>query len=190
MLALPHGRRGDRRYRPVATDLHHGMSWQEGRKMGCHGDRTHARTAAAMRNRKRLVQVEMADIRADCRRARQPDLRVHVGAVHVHLTAVLRARSRRSRGCPPRTPRRWTDRSPSARPASRDAAPLWREDRRAECSPGCRRPRRQPVDQPSSRSPDSSRARTTESAPPSVAAPPIAVIGPDRHQAGEFTLRS
>ena len=67
----------------------------------------------------RLVQVQVADVGADRGRARQADLRVHVGAVHVHLAAVLRARSRRCPGCSPRRRRASTDRSPSARPAAR-----------------------------------------------------------------------
>ena len=54
-----------------------------------HADRPHARAAAAVRNAERLVQVDVADVGADRRRAREPDLRVHVGAVHVHLAAVL-----------------------------------------------------------------------------------------------------
>ena len=52
-------------------------------------DGTHPRTAAAVRDAERLVQVQVTDVSADIRRAAQPDLRVHVGAVHVHLAAVL-----------------------------------------------------------------------------------------------------
>ncbi len=52
-------------------------------------NRPHPGAAAAVRNRKRLVQVEVADVGADCRRAREPDLRVEVRAVHVDLAAVL-----------------------------------------------------------------------------------------------------
>ena len=43
----------------------------------------------AMRNAERLVQVQVAHIRADPGRAGQPHLRVHVGAVHVDLPAGL-----------------------------------------------------------------------------------------------------
>ena len=61
-------------------------------------DRAHARAAAAVRDAEGLVQVEVADVGADSRPGRQrPDLRVHVGAVHVDLAAVLvddRGRSR------------------------------------------------------------------------------------------------
>ena len=35
------------------------------------------------------MQVEVTDVRADRRGTRQPDLSIHVGAVHVYLTAVL-----------------------------------------------------------------------------------------------------
>ena len=59
------------------------------REMFGHGDRPHSGSPATVWNRKGLVQVEMADVRADRRRARQPDLRVHVRAVHVDLAAVL-----------------------------------------------------------------------------------------------------
>ena len=51
-------------------------------------DRSHARAAAAMRNAEGLVQVEMADIGAVIAGPRQPDLRVHVGAVEIDLSAV------------------------------------------------------------------------------------------------------
>ena len=52
-----------------------------------HADRPHAGASPAMRNRKRLVQIQMANVRADRCRAGEPDLRVHVCAIHVHLTA-------------------------------------------------------------------------------------------------------
>ena len=35
------------------------------------------------------MQVEVADVGADVAGAAEADLRVHVGAVHVHLAAVL-----------------------------------------------------------------------------------------------------
>ena len=41
-----------------------------------------------MRNAKRLVQIQMADIRAVITRATETDLRVHVCTVHVNLAAV------------------------------------------------------------------------------------------------------
>ena len=51
-------------------------------------DRSHAGTAAAMRNAEGLVQVEMADIGAVVAGPRQPDLRVQVGAVEIDLSAM------------------------------------------------------------------------------------------------------
>mmetsp|Transcript_75959 Transcript_75959/g.183660 ORF Transcript_75959/g.183660 Transcript_75959/m.183660 type:complete len:504 (-) Transcript_75959:911-2422(-) len=54
-----------------------------------HADRPHPRPAAAVRDAKRLVQVKVADVGADEPRRGEPDLRVHVRAVHVHLAAAL-----------------------------------------------------------------------------------------------------
>src|SRR5581483_7314612 len=51
-------------------------------------DRAHAGTAAAMWNAKGLVQVEMADIGAVIARARQTDLRIHVGTIKVNLATM------------------------------------------------------------------------------------------------------
>ena len=90
MLALPHGaaetawNRASRRRRATS-----GWPGRIRRQVRRDADRPHARAAAAVRNRERLVQIQVADVGADRRRARQPDLRVHVGAVHVHLPAVL-----------------------------------------------------------------------------------------------------
>ena len=53
-----------------------------------HADRSHARAAAAVRNAESLVQIQMANIRADVARPAKADLRVHVRAVHVNLAAV------------------------------------------------------------------------------------------------------
>ena len=89
MLALPHGAAEIAGNRLVAADLHDRVPRQIRREVRRHGDRPHARAAAAVRNRERLVQVQVADVGADRRRARQPDLRVHVRAVHVDLPAVL-----------------------------------------------------------------------------------------------------
>ena len=62
-----------------------------------HADRADAGTAAAVRNAKGLVQIEMANIRADVARPAKADLRVHVRAIHVNLAAVLDGRCRRFR---------------------------------------------------------------------------------------------
>jgi len=52
------------------------------------GYRADPRSAAAMRNTESLVQVQMADIGADFRRAAYSDLCIHVRAIHVNLSAV------------------------------------------------------------------------------------------------------
>ena len=52
-------------------------------------DRPHSWPAAAVRDAERLVQVQVADIRADLARRSQADLRVHVRAIHVDLSAEL-----------------------------------------------------------------------------------------------------
>ena len=46
------------------------------------------RPATSVRYREGLVQVQMADVSANGCRTGQPDLRVHVRSVHVHLAAV------------------------------------------------------------------------------------------------------
>ena len=51
-------------------------------------DRAHARAAAAMRDAEGLVQIEMADVGAVIAGPRQADLRVHVGAVEIDLSAM------------------------------------------------------------------------------------------------------
>ncbi len=64
------------------------MSRQVRRQMRRHADRPDARPAAAMRNAKGLVQVQMRDVRPKPARRAQPDQRVQVRAVHVNLPAV------------------------------------------------------------------------------------------------------
>ena len=66
-----------------------GRARQERRKMRLHPDRPHSRPAAAVRDAEGLVQVEVADVGADSRRAAEADQRVHVRPVHVDLSAVL-----------------------------------------------------------------------------------------------------
>ena len=89
MLELPQGAAeiGGIALAPPGRD--HRVTRQVGRQVGGNRDRAHAGPAAAVRNRERLVQVQVAHVGADCRRARQADLRVHVRAVHVDLAAVL-----------------------------------------------------------------------------------------------------
>ena len=57
-------------------------------KMRGHGDGPHARSATPVRDAKCLVKIQMADIRAQLARPVEPHLCVHVGAVHVDLSAV------------------------------------------------------------------------------------------------------
>src|SRR5882762_8646991 len=64
------------------------MPWQKGREMGRDTNRTHPWSATAMRNAEGLVQIQVADVRADIARPTQADLGIHVGAVHVDLAAV------------------------------------------------------------------------------------------------------
>ena len=51
-------------------------------------NRSHSGSAAAVRNAKGLVQIQMTNIRADVARPAKPDLRIHVRAVHINLSAV------------------------------------------------------------------------------------------------------
>ena len=90
MPALPHGAAADRRRLRIfdRAEIHDRMARQKFNEMFRHANRSDARSAAAVRNAKRLVQIQMADVRADVRRAAQADLRVHVRAVHINLSAV------------------------------------------------------------------------------------------------------
>ena len=82
MLALPYG----------AADTGalavRGIAGQERLEVLRRRDRSHAGPAAAVRDAERLVQVQVADVGADPRGRGEPDLRVHVRAVHVDLAAV------------------------------------------------------------------------------------------------------
>ena len=94
MLALPHGaaRRGRCAVWNLVSDSQprreHRMARQKWNEMFRHANRPNARSAAAVRNAKRLVQIQMAHVRADEAGRSQADLRVHVRAVHVDLAAV------------------------------------------------------------------------------------------------------
>ena len=67
------------------------------RQVGAYADRTDARTAAAVRDAERLVQVQVGDVAAELARPREAEQRVEVGAVDVDLTSAPRARSGRAR---------------------------------------------------------------------------------------------
>ena len=82
MLALP--RRG--RNRPMGFSPPRLMTLWPGRNSTPCSDanRPDARSAAAVRNAKRFVQIQMANVRADEAGAGEADLCVHVRAVHVN----------------------------------------------------------------------------------------------------------
>ncbi len=88
MHALPQARRrqadGVSRCRRIQRAGRAGI----GQVLG-HADRPHARAAAAVGDAEGFVQIQVADIRADSRRAGEADLRVHVRAIHVDLPAVI-----------------------------------------------------------------------------------------------------
>src|SRR5436309_1660950 len=65
------------------------MLRQKGREMLRDRDGSHAGTTTAVRDAKRLVQVQVAYVRANVARAAETDLGVHVCAVHVNLAAML-----------------------------------------------------------------------------------------------------
>ena len=52
-------------------------------------NRPHSRTAAAVRNAKGFVQIDVADVSTNVSRSAKPDERIHICAIHVHLPAVL-----------------------------------------------------------------------------------------------------
>ncbi len=65
------------------------MHWQERGEVGAHADRPHAGAAAAVRNAESLMQIQVRHIRTELGRTGQADQRVHIGAVHIHLPAIL-----------------------------------------------------------------------------------------------------
>ena len=83
------GRCRDRADGVASAHWHHGMARQKLHQVTGHRDGPHARAATAMGAGKGLVQIDVADVSADVGRPTKPDLAVHVGAVHVHLAAVL-----------------------------------------------------------------------------------------------------
>ena len=78
MLALPYG----------AGNCTNFFSGQKFDQMWCDADRTDTRSAASVRNAKRLVQVQMANVRAEVTGPAKSHLRVHIRAIHVNLAAV------------------------------------------------------------------------------------------------------
>ncbi len=80
---------GPRACRERHADVDHRMRRQMRGQMLGDADGSHAGSAAAVRNAERLVEIQVAHIGADVARPAQADLRVHVGAVHVDLAAML-----------------------------------------------------------------------------------------------------
>ena len=73
----------------TAALRHYGMSGNVGREVGSHADGSYSGTAAAVRHCEGLVQVQVAYVGADEAGVGDADLTVHIGSVHVDLTAVL-----------------------------------------------------------------------------------------------------
>ncbi|CAI8728808.1 putative metal-dependent RNase [Pseudomonas sp. IT-P218] len=65
------------------------MAWQERGQVRLDADRADARAATAVRNAEGLVQVQVRHVAAELARGAQADHGVHVGAVDVHLAAVV-----------------------------------------------------------------------------------------------------
>ena len=91
MPALPYGAADTG---PIASDAasafapQRAVPGQELRQMRADRDRTDAGTAPAVRNAECLVQVQVRNVRAEFARRGEPDQRVEVRAVDVHLAAV------------------------------------------------------------------------------------------------------
>ena len=96
MLALPQGAAEMGPMASLPPVAITGWPGRNGGQVRGRGDGAHARAAAAVGDAEGLVQVDVADVGADVRRAAQADLGVQVGAVHVHLAAVAVDDRRRS----------------------------------------------------------------------------------------------
>ena len=95
--AAADGRRAHRADRPASQAAgavrlpygREGVPWKEGCEMGGDRDRPHARTAAAVGDAERLVEVQVADVGAVVAGPADADLGVHVRSVEVDLPAVV-----------------------------------------------------------------------------------------------------
>ena len=114
------------------------MAGQKFNEMFRHANRSDARSAAAMRDAKCFVQIQMADVRADVRRPAEADLRVQVRAVHIDLPAVgVNDFANFLDGFLKHTVRgRISDHQASE--ILLDALRLWRGDRPRQCCRPCR----------------------------------------------------
>src|SRR5215813_9220336 len=64
------------------------MARQKWRQVSSHADGTHTRSAAAVGNTKRLMQIQVTYIRTDISRPAESYLGVHIGSIHVDLSAM------------------------------------------------------------------------------------------------------
>ena len=191
MLALPHGAAEIGRDRLRAADLHDRMARQVRREVLRDRNRAHAR------DRRRRAESRTSCAGSDGRRRRRspPGWSARPARSCSRRPCRpgrrARGRSRRSPGCLPRTRRASTDTSPSAPPArpcaarafarrsSRSMLPLLSHATTTTLQPGHRRARRVGAVR---------RRRDQDDVALRVAA--VAVVGADRHQAGELALRA
>ena len=164
MLALPHGAADNGVNRPRAAGCDHRMAGQVRRQMRGDADRPHARAAAAVRDANVLCRFRWQTSAPIGRRAGQPDLRVHVRAVHVDLAAVLVDDARRCPGCflEHAVRRRIGHHQRGSR--SRCSSALARRSSTSMLPSAPCSPRRRPACRPSRRWPDWCRAPRPESA--------------------------
>ncbi len=73
------------------------VSGQVRREMRADGDRADTGAAATVRDAERLVQVQVRHVGAEPTRLGEPEQRVEVGTVDVHLAAGVVDRARRAR---------------------------------------------------------------------------------------------
>ncbi len=81
-----------RRYRAAGrrmVQVHDRVPGQKRHQVRRDADGPHARSSAAMRNAEGLMKVQVAHVGSDVARTAETHLRVHVGAIHVHLPAML-----------------------------------------------------------------------------------------------------
>ena len=64
------------------------MSWEVGHQICDNANGAYAGSAAAMRDAKRLVQIEVADVAAKLTGGGNADQGVHVGTIHIHASAM------------------------------------------------------------------------------------------------------
>mmetsp|Transcript_89327 Transcript_89327/g.277795 ORF Transcript_89327/g.277795 Transcript_89327/m.277795 type:complete len:344 (-) Transcript_89327:1377-2408(-) len=86
---LAPGRGGDGAKVAARGGADDGVVRQVRRQVRAHADGAEAGAAAAVRDAEGLMEVQVADVRADHAGGGEAELRVHIGPVHVHLTAVV-----------------------------------------------------------------------------------------------------